>query len=344
MTLSKAVRPLVMAAMIALLASPSFAFAEDPAQEANTKLGRGINLGNALEAPSEGEWGMTLEESFFEEIKDAGFDSVRIPIRWSNHADREAPYAVDPEFFERVDWAIDQATSRGLVTVVNFHHIEEIYEDPSGEKARFLKLWEQVADRYKDQPGSVYFEILNEPHGNLDADSWNEMLGEALGIIRGSNPDRTVIIGPASWNNYRGLDTLNLPEDDRNIIATFHYYDPFRFTHQGAEWVDDSEPWLGTTWDATDAQKKDVTDAFDSVVEWASANNRPIYMGEFGAYSKADRESRSRWTTFITREAERRGFSWAYWEFGSGFGAFDRKSGAWRPELKNALVPSGAGG
>lgn len=343
MTLSNAVRPLALAATIAVLASPTLALAIDKAEEANQRLGRGINLGNALEAPSEGEWGMTLEESFFEEIKKAGFDSVRIPIRWSNHAEKESPYAIDREFFDRVDWAIDQATSRDLVTVVNFHHIEEIYEDPSGERPRFLALWKQVAERYKDSPDTVIFEILNEPHGNLDAEPWNDLLVEALGVIRESNPDRTVIIGPANWNNFRALDTLKLPEDDRNLIATFHYYDPFRFTHQGAEWVSDSGPWLGTTWDATDEEKKDVTDALDSVVEWAKANDRPIFLGEFGAYSKADSESRSRWTRFITEEAERRGFSWAYWEFGSGFGAFDRQAGSWRAELKDALVPSGEG-
>ncbi|MEW4566334.1 glycoside hydrolase family 5 protein [Tautonia sp. JC769] len=314
--------------------------AQDPAVEQNRRLGRGINLGNALEAPNEGEWGMVLEASYFDAIAEAGFDSVRLPIRWSNHAMREAPYTIDPEFFGRVDWAIRQATSRGLQMVINFHHYEELYEAPEAERTRFLGLWEQVAERYRSLPPSVVFEILNEPHGNLDDARWNTLLVEALGVIRSSNPDRIVIVGPASWNNYRALDTLQLPGDDRRIIVTFHYYDPFQFTHQGAEWVENSDPWLGTTWGGSDSERADVTTAFDQVAGWAKEHDRPIYLGEFGAYSRADLNSRVQWTAFIARQAEQRGFSWAYWEFGSGFGAFDRERGQWRSGLLRALVPA----
>ena len=59
--------------------------------EQNRRLGRGVNLGNALEAPNEGEWGMTLEAEFFRVIYQGGFDSVRVPIRWSNHAASQPP-------------------------------------------------------------------------------------------------------------------------------------------------------------------------------------------------------------------------------------------------------------
>ena len=334
-------RPLLVLPLLVTLAGypANCPAAADLAAEANARLGRGLNLGNALEAPREGEWGLVLEEAYFEEIREAGFDSVRIPIRWSTHAESEAPYTIDPEFFDRVDWAIDQALSRGLNAVVNFHHIEELYEDPDSSRDRFLALWRQVAGRYRDRPEALYFEILNEPHGNLDADAWNELLPEALAVIRESNPDRFVIVGPAQWNNYRALDALRLPEDDRRLIATFHYYDPFRFTHQGASWVENSEPWLGTTWTGTPEQRREVTEAFDRAASWGREKARPIYLGEFGAYSRADLESRARWTAFIAREAERRGFSWAYWEFGSGFGAYDREAGRWRPELLNALIP-----
>src|SRR5207247_7305573 len=75
----------------------------------NKKLGRGINLGNALEAPKEGEWGVTLKAEYFKRIKNAGFATVRLPVRWSAHAQAAAPYAIDAGFFRRVDWAIDQA-------------------------------------------------------------------------------------------------------------------------------------------------------------------------------------------------------------------------------------------
>ena len=136
------------------------------------------------------------------------------------------------------------------------------------------------------------------------------------------------------------LPELKLPEDDRRLIATFHYYSPFEFTHQGAEWVgQDAQQWLGTTWTATPEQREAVADQFDAVARWSREHDRPVFLGEFGAYSKAPDESRATWTAFIRAEAERRGFSWSYWEFCSGFGAYDPQAGRWRPELLKALVP-----
>jgi len=311
-----------------------------PAFEANRKLGAGINLGNALEAPTEGEWGMVLEARFFEEIRDAGFDSVRIPIRWSAHAEREAPYTIDPEFFERVDWAIEQALSRGLSAVINMHHYEELYADPDGERERFLGLWRQIAERYADQPAELYLEPLNEPHGNLNDAAWNAMIPEVIAAVREHDPDRFLIIGPDEWNNVRALPKLRLPESDRRLIATVHYYLPFQFTHQGASWVNGADAWLGTTWNGTPAEKQAIEQHFDDVKAWSKAHGRPIYLGEFGAYSRADHASRIRWTRFVREQAEARGFSFAYWEFGAGFGAYDRDANRWRPELKDALVPS----
>jgi endoglucanase len=64
-----------------------------------------------------------------------------------------------------------------------------------------------------------------------------------------------------------------------------------------------------------------------------------VYLGEFGAYSRADMASRARWTARVVREAEARGFGWAYWEFGAGFGAYDRATGTWRQPLLDALLP-----
>src|SRR5690349_17742446 len=80
----------------------------------NRALGRGVNFGNALEAPTEGAWGMELKEEYFAAVQKAGFQHVRIPIKWSAHAKPEPPYTIDPKFFDRVDWAVEQALSRGL--------------------------------------------------------------------------------------------------------------------------------------------------------------------------------------------------------------------------------------
>ena len=78
----------------------------------------------------------------------------------------------------------------------------------------------------------------------------------------------------------------------------------------------------------------------DEAARWSKEHNIPINVGEFGAYSKADMASRVRWTEFLCREMEKRGFSWNYWEFCSGFGAYDLDVGAWRAELLEALIPA----
>ena len=75
----------------------------------NQLLGRGVNLGNAFDAPSEGEWGVVIQEEYFQIIKDAGFNSVRLPVRWSAHALSQPPYTINPEFMKRVDWAVNCA-------------------------------------------------------------------------------------------------------------------------------------------------------------------------------------------------------------------------------------------
>lgn len=308
----------------------------------NARLGRGVNLGNAFEAPNEGDWGVTLQEEYFALIERGGFDSVRIPIRWSAHAASQAPYTIDPAFFERIDWAVDQALARELLAIINMHHYEEIFADPEGEHDRFLALWRQIAEHYQGYPPELLFEILNEPHDALTPSRWNALLAEALGVIRETNPTRAVVVGPLNWNNVDALGSLQLPEGDRHLIVTFHYYEPFRFTHQGAEWVNGADAWLGTTWEGSEAQKRAIVADFDHAAEWGRARNRPVYLGEFGAYSKADIESRARWTAFVARTAEERGFGWAYWEFCAGFGVFDRTRGQWSEPLLTALVPEGS--
>ncbi|MBA3313805.1 MAG: glycoside hydrolase family 5 protein [Planctomycetaceae bacterium] len=307
-----------------------------PIAEVNQSLGKGINFGNALEAPSEGEWGFRIEERYFDDVKQAGFESIRVPVKWSAHAAKTAPFAIEPAFAERVDWVLENATKRGLNVVLNIHHYDELYDAPEQQEERFLALWSQLAKRYADQPGSVVFELLNEPRNPLTPEKWNALFPKALAIVRESNPKRAVIVGPGNWNNIDSLAKLELP-DDENLIVTVHYYSPFHFTHQGASWAEGSDKWLGMKW-GNDADRAAVRKDLEKAATWGREHNRPIYLGEFGAYSKADMASREKWTTFVRSEAARLGMSWAYWEFGSGFGAFDPSTNQWRRPLKQALV------
>ena len=275
----------------------------------NQSLARTVNLGNALEAPHEGEWGVILKEEYFQIISQKGFTAVRLPVRWSGHALKEAPYTIDPEFFKRVDWAVNQALTNNLAIVVNMHHYEEMALDPKGNQARYLALWKQIAKHYQSYPNALLFEPMNEPNGLLSAKHWNDLVSLVVPVIRVKNPARNLVIGPAEWNSSSALDDLVLPANDQHIIVTFHYYNPFQFTHQGAEWMPGSESWLGTKW-GSNAEKQMVEYDLDIVEKWAKDNQRPIFMGEFGAYSKGEMDSRVRWTAFVARTAEARKFSW----------------------------------
>lgn len=305
----------------------------------NKALGRGINLGNALEAPREGDWGVKLEANYFKLIKDTGFATVRVPVKWSAHAGKDAPYTIDPDFFQRIDWVLDQAEANKLNVVLNVHHYDEFDKEPEKHLPRFVALWEQIAKRYKDRPPSLVFELNNEPHDNLIDQKWNDAIVSALKAVRATHPTRAVIVGPPFWNGIWALPKLKLP-DDPNLIVTVHYYEPFKFTHQGASWApDDVKKIRGLKWEGTEAELNELRKSFDQAAEWGKANNRPIFLGEFGAYETADLASRAKWTAAVVKEAEARGFSWAYWEFGAGFGVYDRQQKAWREPLLRALLP-----
>jgi endoglucanase len=132
------------------------------------------------------------------------------------------------------------------------------------------------------------------------------------------------------------LPQLALPADD-GLIVTVHYYEPFEFTHQGAHWAAGSEEWIGTEWHADkggDVVRRDLTAA----AEWAREQDRPLFLGEFGAYERADMASRGRWTAFVRSTAEHLGLSWCYWDFGTDFGAFDLHRHAWREPIRSALL------
>ncbi len=159
--------------------------------------------------------------------------------------------------------------------------------------------------------------------------------------MRVDNPQRSVVIGPVHWNSPVALKDLVLPDDDHNIIVTIHYYQPMKFTHQGAKWL--KMPGIGTEtnipWNGTPAETQPIVSAFDEAAAWGKEHHRPIYLGEFGAYSAGPMDSRARWIAFVARTAEAQGFSWSYWEFSSGFGAYDPVARQWHEPLLKALLP-----
>ncbi len=321
---------MIAAALLALLAAfPAFA---EPAQ-----LRRGVNVlgyDPIWADPAKGRF----QEKHFAAIKAGGFDFIRVNLHGFRHMD--ADNKLPEKWFERVDWIVREAGEAGLSVILDEHDFNACARDVAVCRTRLTAFWTQVGPRYRNASASLLFEPLNEPYGPLDAPTWNAMFADLLAIIRQTNPTRTVVVGPTRWNNFNELPTLKLPEGDRNLIVTFHYYDPFRFTHQGASWTDLKEL-RGVTW-GSDADKAQLKADFAKVAAWAKANDRPILLGEFGAYDRGGSpvDMRAAYTAAIAREAEANGFAWAYWQFDSDFVVWDMAKDGWVEPLHKALIPA----
>jgi endoglucanase len=294
-----------------------------------------------------------IQQNDFTLIKNAGFKTVRIPIRWTDHAAIVNPYTIDAAFLSRVKQVVDWALAAGLNVVINDHHYIEMMNESSanlpGHKARLHAIWSQICDQFTSANYSstrVVFELLNEPNGTVTYAEWNNIISDLTTLIwttKGQS-DRKIMIGTANWGGVPGLTNLVLPAacTSANTIITIHYYEPFHFTHQGAEWVDGADAWKGTLWTGSASDQAPLLSLLNDVVTWNSQSSRgfEIFMGEFGVYTKyADQKCQQAWTAFISREAENRKMSWAYWEFCQGFGAFDPAAGSWKTQLLDALIP-----
>ena len=322
----------------ALLVSSALAGAADSplsAADQVAQMKRGVNIVGydpLWQDPSKGRF----QPRHFKIIKDGGFDTVRINLYGFRHMNEKLELA--PRWFETLDWLVAEAVKQGLNVVLDEHDYERCHEDTARCRALVLAFWSQVAEHYKTAPSNVMFEILNEPNRAMN-DVWNDLLREALALIRKSNPTRNVIIGPAFWNNISWLPKLELPADDRHIIVTVHYYEPHEFTHQGASWGDPQWRKLsGIRW-GSPADHAKLDSNFDAAQAWAKEHDRPILLGEFGAYDKAPQEDRIEYTKAVARAAEKRGWAWTYWQFDSNFIVYDIDKNAWNQPIYRALVP-----
>jgi endoglucanase len=330
--MKKLVCCLILVTTLSAAAQPSRvdAFAQ------NRRLGRGVNiigydpLWRSLDKAR-------FQTEHFRLLKEAGFQSVRVNLHPFRHMAGENNSLPDA-WFGALDWAVKGATAQGLLIILDFHEFEAMGKDPEASHGKFLAFWRQLSAHCANASDDVLFEILNEPSRKLTPALWNEYLREALAIIREKNPKRTVIVGPGFWNSIDHLSELELPEADRNLIVTVHYYKPMEFTHQGAAWTNQKEK-TGVNWLGTGKERKTLEDDFAKAEAWAKAHNRPIFLGEFGAYDKGPMESRARYTEGVARAAEAYSWSWAYWQFDSDFVLYDIKAKHWVEPIRNALIP-----
>jgi endoglucanase len=326
-------------AFAAVAAAPALAAQPSPAvlTQANQPFHRGVNV-----LGYDPYWTDASKRRFewrhFAEIHKAGFDFVRLVLQAFSHMD--AQNRLDPAWLTKLDDAVREAQRNGLGVIIDEHDFNACSDDVELCRTRLTAFWQQVAPRFASAPRNVAFELLNEPHDKLNGDPWNALFAEELALVRKSNPNRIVVVGPTHWNSLNDLPLLKLPPDP-NLLVTFHYYEPFHFTHQGATWVGPEIQKLhGVTW-GSDADRAAVRGDFDKVAAWAAANHRPILLGEFGAYDKSGTpiELRAAYTAGVRGEAERHGFGWAYWQFEGDFVVWDMPHQRWVEPILKALIP-----
>jgi endoglucanase len=303
--------------------------------EQERQMGRGVNIigyDPIWDNFSKGRF----SEKLFAKIHEGGFQTLRVNLQAFRHMDKDNK--LNPSWFRLTDWVVANAVANHETVILDEHDYEACAKDLTTCRTKVLAFWSQVAEHYKDTPNAVLFEILNEPNGQVSPAEWNSLLHDALQIIRKTNPTRNVVIGPAMWNSIGELKDLQLPADDGHIIVTFHYYNPFTFTHQGAYWSPGTVKLSGIKW-GTPEEKLAMEKEFDGVKQWSLEHQRPILLGEFGAYEKGDMESRVRWTTYMRQTAESRGFAWTYWQFDSDFIVYNIEKDEWNTPIYKALIP-----
>ncbi|NOT85969.1 MAG: cellulase family glycosylhydrolase [Methylococcaceae bacterium] len=234
-----------MALMVSAVAAGDY-------RQVNFPVENCINLGSGLESPEEGQWGYNIKQEHFGIIRAKGFDTVRIPVKWTkwvpegvwqptynpsplSHFNRslsQAPYTINPAFLSRVDEVISWAMQAGLKVVVNVHHFDELEIEPANpatynnQEKRLIAIWKQLGEHYRNMPSGLMFEIINEPKGQFQGEYLNRTQLAALAEIRKTNPTRTVILTGDQTGGVPGIDNLRLPPNDLNVVASVHSYTP----------------------------------------------------------------------------------------------------------------------
>ncbi len=317
--------------IIGLSLSGSVTFGQVTPWEMAERMGKGINLGNTLEAPYEGDWSSPAAEYYFHDFIDAGFTCVRIPIRWTNHMLDSTPYTIDSAWMDRVEQVIDWALDTGLVVIINSHHDDEwLYDEFPKNMDRFEKLWEQISTRFKDKSENLLIEIINEPYFDLSRAEVDTLHQRVFPIIRESNPTRIVIFTGGGndttprMTNYRVFYHLNIP-DDPYVMAYFHYYVPYTYCQLGQG-----------TWGTTAEQQQMIHD-FTVAKDWSDTNNVPVLLGEFGVTRKAHHPSMVKWYELLSHTADDFGFAQTTWCTGDkgNYATYFRNHEYWDHQLLN---------
>lgn len=314
----------------------------DP-HKAVEEMDPGWNLGNSLDAiPDETSWGNPKTEPYiFDDIKRTGFRSVRIPVTWVDHMGPAPNYKVDKEWMDRVEEVVGYALERDLWVIINVHHDSwrwlktEMKQRKEETMRKLEKLWEQIADRFKDYSEKLIFETINEPDYDGFSDQekgeiQNEVNERILKVIRNSggfNDKRLVVLPPVSTDTYK-MKYFRAPKDPYIIIGV-HYYSPWDFV---ANW------WGRKTWGSQrdiEQMDKDIRTAIEGFENYA------FIIGEYGVFN-GNRPYEWLYFDYLIRTAKKYKMATFYWD--NGYDNYDRWNRKWRDYMKIKIIMNASKG
>ncbi len=348
--------------LLILLVGAHFAAAQSIAQLRADRMGLGMNLSyldNYWLGTKEKNYADFVKpaealrrEKMFADIARANFKTVRIPVNFGVWANLNAPYRWENEKgLKTADLFVKWALANDLNAIIDLHHTE-LDGTVKGAAAteRIVWLWREIAERYKNtNPEKVFFELRNEPH-DIAAQDWRKQAEEIIKTVRKIAPNHTLIVGFHDWNSRAAL-LDSKPFADTNIIYTFHYYDPFIFTHQGATWSSEGLPELknvpfpasknGKIETPATAKGKWVENQINNyekdsnaekmfadlkaAKDWSEKNKVPIFIGEFSSYGKnPTTDDRCRHAAVIYSALGKLNIPSAWWEWDGGFNMFEK--------------------
>ena len=347
--------------------APKLLGQDTPAHRAIAKIKRGVNLGNCWEAYPLYSWGTRCTTEDIDRIAAEGFDHIRVPVAWNHHLKHgDNGYEIDAAILTDLEPVLRRALEKGMCVLLDWHHFDELTSNPQANRARFVASWETLTRHFKSWPPGLFLELLNEPRDALTTEVANPIYAETIAAIHKIDPTRIIFVSPGRWGDSRELDKLQLPDGDDRIVVTIHCYEPFHFTHQGAEWVNlrglagirypgppatplaipeafkdnagirdfikDYNP-LPTS--SNPCSAKSVREVFDLAHDWSLHFGRPVHLGEFGSHNVGDQTSRNRYSHDVRILAEERKISWTLWEWKASFAYWDSKTK--HPYLRQGL-------
>lgn len=313
------------------------------------ELLRGINFGGYL---SQCEHSLEHYKTFISEddvkrVAEWGFDHIRLPIDYEVLEDENANE--NPQGIAFVDRMVKWCQDYNLDVVLDLHKAYGYDFNDAGNtdknnlftseslKKRFVDLWSRLAKRY-GRFENVAFELLNEVVEEENADLWNGLINETVQAIRVYAPETPIIYGGIQWNSARTLKLLDIPQD-KNVIYTFHMYEPLIFTHQKAYWVPNMPMDTDILYpqsmeyykkvskligdkgkDVVVSNCEDIGKPFliEMVKEAVDAANNAgvrLYCGEFGVIDRAPVEDTLRWFEDIMDVFKKYNIHCAVWSY-----------------------------